>query len=67
MELDKLIEELNVCADTAGSCGTARMAKAMRKAAETIKLLRECIVDADNEKWHRMIDDMEKKDAEQSS
>lgn len=39
-------------------------AKLLEKAAEVIRLQNECIVDENNEKWHRMIDDMGEKNAE---
>lgn len=71
MEIGKLIEDLNEYADWAERCEfnspTFELEKTLRKAAKTIKLLRECVVEEDNERWHRMIDDMEKNDVEQSS
>lgn len=39
-------------------------AQLLEKAAEVIRLQNECIVDSNNEKWQRMIDEMGAKDAE---
>ncbi len=62
MELDKLIEDLNEYANW-----TARyksnslpfeLEKTLCKAADVIRLLRECINEETNEKWRRGIDEV---------
>lgn len=59
MEIDELICELETFADEAKSRGAISAEMTLRKAAEVIRLQRECIVDGYNERWHMMIDDME--------
>ena len=62
MELEKLIEKLGLVAEYLDNYKMGGKADVCRKASEVIKLMRELIVEENNEKWHRMIDDMEKKD-----
>ena len=59
MEIDKLIEKLQKLSDVLYADGVMWGRELCDKAAEVIRLQRECIVDGYNERWHRMIDDME--------
>ena len=59
MELDKLIEELESLA-VSDRIRYLRDTGLIRKAAEVIKLLRECINEESNEKWRRGIDEVMK-------
>lgn len=53
MELDKLCEDLKRWAELTDS---KVVADTLRKAAEVIKLQRECICEESNERWRRGID-----------
>ena len=57
MELDKLIDDLNTYAVIV-EYHNGSFADTLRKAAEVIKLQRECICEESNEKWRRGIDSL---------
>lgn len=58
MEIKKLIEELEEHESDELAFGNDEFAALLSKAAETIKLLQELAVDASNEKYKRLFDEV---------
>lgn len=58
MEINKLIEKLEEHESDELICGNDEFATLLSNAAETIRLLQELAVDASNEKYKRLFDEV---------
>ena len=58
MEIEVLINDLIERSRLAYMNNDDRTGELLEKAAEVIRLQRECIVSESNERWHRKIDEM---------